>query len=362
VGPVGGKLHTGRSRNDQVALDERLYLRGRIGLIADALRDMQRVLLAKAREYNGVVMPGYTHLQRAQPILLAHHLIAYIEMLDRDHGRLGDAAARMNLSPLGAAALAGTSFPLDRAMVASALGFDGIVANSIDAVSDRDYLIELASACSIIMMHLSRLAEELVIWSTREFGFVTIGDAYTTGSSIMPQKKNPDMAELVRGKTGRVYGDLVNLLTIMKGLPLAYNRDMQEDKMPMLDAVGTTLSSIGIMARMLETVTFDRERLAAATEEDYLAATELADYLVRKGIPFRDAHANVGRIVAHCDQQGARLHDLDHETLRTFSSAIESDLVDTLEPSRSIHMKRTAGSSSPSEVDAQIERWETRLA
>ncbi len=275
-----------------------------IGEIGKAIRTLQRTLLAKAKTYRGVIMPGYTHLQRAQPILLAHHLLAYIAMLDRDHERFTDGLSRAAKSPLGAGALAGTSYPIDRHRVANQLGLAGIIENSIDAVSDRDALLEFLSACAITMMHLSRLAEDLVLWTSQEWRFAVIGDAFTTGSSIMPQKKNPDMAELIRGKTGRVYGDLMALLTVMKGLPLAYNRDMQEDKEPLFDAAETLERSLHIMAKMFATVKFDRTRFEAELSSDFLLATELADYLGRKGMPFRNAHAVAGSIVRECSGRG----------------------------------------------------------
>ncbi len=295
IGALGGKLHTARSRNDQIALDERLFLRSAILEIKKLVTNLQRVLLNKAEKNYGVLMPGYTHTQRAQAIMLSHHLLAYINMLERDFERLQDCTKRLNKSPLGAAAFAGTPFPINRAMVARKLGFDGIVENSIDAVSDRDYILEFISACSLMMMHLSRCAEELVLWTTKEFSFAQISDAYTTGSSIMPQKKNPDMAELVRGKTGRVYGALMNLLTTMKGLPLAYNRDMQEDKQPMFETVKTTRESLLVLAHVLVHTTFDKFHMEEELRTDFLTATDMADYLVTKGIPFREAHYNYRR-------------------------------------------------------------------
>ncbi len=362
IGPAGGRLHTARSRNDQVALDERLYLRTALADVCDALSAMQRVLVAKAEENISVVMPGYTHLQRAQPVLLAHHLLAYVAMLDRDYDRFRDCMRRMNRSPLGAAAFAGTSFPIDRQMVAEKLGFDGIVGNSIDAVSDRDHIIEAVAACSIVAMHLSRLAEEYVLWATKEFGFVEIGDAFATGSSIMPQKKNPDMAELVRGKTGRVYGALVHLLTMMKGLPLAYNRDMQEDKGPMFDAIDTTRDCLGITAALLEHTRFQQKRMEQEALEDLSTATEIADYLVRRGIPFRDAHAVAGAIVAHCVEQSCGFGSLDLETFRSFSPAFDDDIFQYLLPITSIQRKRSAGSTAPGDVERQIAAWSQLLA
>jgi argininosuccinate lyase len=357
VGALGGKLHTGRSRNDQIALDERLYLRAAIREINKLITNLQRVLIYKAEKNFGAVMPGYTHLQRAQPILLSHHLLAYVSMFERDHERLQDCYKRANKSPLGAAALAGTSFPIDRAMVAKKLHFDGIVENSIDAVSDRDYLLEFLSASSIIMVHLSRLAEELVLWTTTEFGFAEISDAYTTGSSIMPQKKNPDMAELVRGKSGRVFGSLMNLLTVMKGLPLAYNRDMQEDKLPLFDTVNTTRQSLFILSHVLVHTTFKREHMEDQTRNDYLTATELADYLVRKGTPFREAHAIVGKIISYCIEHKMYPGNLYLDLLQTFSKLFEEDVFEYMIPQRSVEQKKSAGSTSPQEVKKQIVHW-----
>lgn len=357
IGPIGGKLHTGRSRNDQIALDERLYLRTAIRELSKLLVQLQRVLLYKAEKYFGVLMPGYTHVQRAQPVMLSHHLLAYVSMLERDYERLQDSFRRINKSPLGAAALAGTSFPIDRHRVARKLGFDGIVENSIDAVSDRDYLIEFVAVCSVILMHLSRFAEELVLWSSKEFNFVQISDAYTTGSSIMPQKKNPDMAELVRGKAGRVYGDLINLLTIMKGLPLAYNRDMQEDKAPLFDAMTTTSQCLFIFSHMLVHTDFRKDHLSEELRNDFTTATEVADYLVRKRIPFREAHDISGRIVTYCVDHRMYFGNLDLETLRTFSKAFESDVFDYLLVHKSVEQKKSAGSTSPQEVKKQIVHW-----
>ncbi len=357
IGAVGGKLHTGRSRNDQIALDERLFLRTAIQELNKLLTNLQRVLLYKAEKYFGAVMPGYTHLQRAQPILLSHHLLAYVSMFERDFERLQDCLKRANKSPLGAAALAGTSFPIDRAMVAKKLHFNGIVENSIDAVSDRDYLLEFISVCSIIMVHLSRFAEELVLWTSTEFGFAEISDAYTTGSSIMPQKKNPDMAELVRGKTGRVFGSLMNLLTVMKGLPLAYNRDMQEDKQPLFDTVNTTRQSLFIFSHILVHTTFKREHMEEQTRNDYLTATELADYLVRKGVPFREAHTIIGKIISYCVEHKMYPGNLYLDLLQTFSKHFQKDVFEYLIPQRSVEQKKSAGGTSPHEVKKQIIHW-----
>ncbi|MBI3365101.1 MAG: argininosuccinate lyase [Ignavibacteriae bacterium] len=359
VGSIGGKLHTARSRNDQIALDERLYLRKAIDAILKALRRLQRAYIIKAERYKSVIVPGYTHLQRAQPILLAHHLLAYVSMLERDHERFCDCMKRVNRSPLGAGALAGSSFAIDRAAVARSLKFDGIIENSIDAVSDRDVQIEFLGACAITMMHLSRFAEELVLWSTDEWNFAEIGDAFTTGSSIMPQKKNPDMAELVRGKTGRVYGDLVSLLTVMKGLPLAYNRDMQEDKEPLFDAADTLKECLDVFTAMMKTVKFDRERFEG--ESDFLLATDLADYLVRKGMPFRKAHATVGAVVSDCIEQGISIPELPLKIYRKHSKLFSSNLWKIFHLRASIYQKKSAGSTSPKEVEKALLRWKKRI-
>jgi argininosuccinate lyase len=361
IGALGGKLHTARSRNDQIALDERLFLRTAIREISRLIMSLQRVLLYKAEKYFNVLMPGYTHTQRAQPIMLSHQLLAYIYMLDRDFERLQDCRKRLNKSPLGAAAFAGTSFPIDRALVAKKLQFDGIVENSIDAVSDRDYLVEFISDCSTIMMHLSRFAEELVLWTTKEFGFAQISDAYTTGSSIMPQKKNPDMAELIRGKTGSVYGSLISLLTIMKGLPLAYNRDMQEDKKPMFDTVKTTRECLFILSHVLVHTSFDKNRLEEELRTDFLAATDMADYLVTKGIPFREAHRITGEVVQYCVDHKMYFGNLDLGTLKEFSPKFEEDIFDSILPQTSVEQKRSAGSTNPHEVKKQIVYWTRTL-
>ncbi len=357
IGAVGGKLHTGRSRNDQVAVDERLYLKQAIPDLSEKVSSLISELLEKAEAYIDAIMPGYTHMQRAQPVLLSHHLLAYVEMFARDRERLAGVLSRVDRSPLGAAAFAGTSYPIDRAMTARELGFTGILNNSIDAVSDRDYLIELAATCSIIMMHLSRMSEELVIWSTREFGFVTMSDAVTTGSSIMPQKKNPDMAELIRGKVGRVYGALINVLTTMKGLPLAYNRDMQEDKQPMFDAIETTGDSLEMMAFVVRETSFNAERMESAASGE-LMATEIADYLVRsKGVPFREAHHISGRIVSYAEEQRKDLDQLSLEEFQSFSPNFDRDIIEYLDPRRSLHEKKSAGSTNPELVRDAIRHW-----
>jgi argininosuccinate lyase len=360
VGPLGGALHTARSRNDQIALDERLYLRSAIATVQERIRKAQRALHRQAEQHRDVVMPGYTHLQRAQPILLAHHLLAYVAMFDRDHERFGDCRKRVNRSPLGAGAMAGTSFPISREAVARSLGFDGLVENSIDAVSDRDVLIEFISSCAVTMMHLSRCAEDLILWSSEEWLFVEIGEEFTTGSSIMPQKKNPDMAELMRGKTGRVYGDLMALLTIMKGLPLSYNRDLQEDKEPLFDAADTVERSLAVFAGMVGSLRFNADRFE--DESDFLLATELADYLVRKGMPFRTAHAAVGSLVRECVARQCSLKELPLAVYRRHSSLFSKDLWKILHLRASLRLKRSTGSTSPHEVGKALRRWKQRLA
>ncbi|HUJ17066.1 MAG TPA: argininosuccinate lyase [Nitrospirota bacterium] len=347
LGPVGGKLHTARSRNDQVALDIRMYLRDEIADIHDLLAALQKTLVGLAHAHQDVILPGYTHLQRAQPVLLGHHLLAYYEMFERDRGRLEDCFRRVNVMPLGAGALAGTVLPIDRKFVARQLGFSGVCENSIDAVSDRDFAIEFAAACSQIMMHLSRLAEEFVIWSSSEFGFITISDAFATGSSIMPQKKNPDVAELTRGKTGRVYGGLMTLLTIMKGLPLAYNRDMQEDKEPLFDAADTVSLTLAVFTDMLKSVTINREAMRRAAEDGFITATDLADYLVKKGMPFREAHEIVGRAVLRALELGCGLNTMPIEEYQRLSDLIGDDVYRALSVERSVSRRSSYGGTAP---------------
>ncbi len=362
IGAAGEKLHAGRSRNDQVALDERLFMREAALDLMLSLRLLQRALVARGEEYRTCIMPGYTHLQRAQPILLAHHLLAYAEMLERDHGRIADCARRFDRSPLGAGALAGTGLPIDRHMTARMLGFGGIAANSIDAVSDRDAQIELIAACAIIMMHASRLAEELVLWSSAEWRFVILPEEYTTGSSIMPQKRNPDMAELARGKTGRVYGDLIALLTVMKGLPLAYNRDMQEDKEPLFDAVDTARATLGILTALLAGARFDAGRFEDELRGDFLLATELAEYLVRKGLPFRAAHAAVGAVVRECEAAGCSLQALPLARYRKHSPLFDKELYAVLDLHRALDAKASEGSTAPRQVLRALAQWKKKLA
>lgn len=361
IGDSGKRLHTARSRNDQIALDMRLYMRAEIREILSMIRSLQIALLDSAEANINVIMPGYTHMQRAQPVLLSHHLLAYIHMLNRDYDRLRDCLKRVNILPLGSCAMAGTSLPIDREYVASILGFDGIAENSIDAVSDRDFVIEFLSNTSILMMHLSRFAEELVLWSTEEFGFITISDAFTTGSSIMPQKKNPDVAELIRGKTGRVYGDLLSLLTTMKGLPLSYNRDLQEDKEPLFDAIDTVKATLGVLREMIPAISFNQDRMYQSASRGYTTATDVAEYLVKKGIPFRQAHEITGRIVLYCLKREKDLNELDIKEFKEFSDLIDNDIYSVLTPEGSIRNKLSYGSTSRKEVMRQIRKLKARL-
>ena len=362
IGPVGGKLHTGRSRNDQVALDIRMYLRDVLGSLLGGLRRFQHALLEQARGHLDVVMPGYTHLQHAQPVLFAHHLLAYMEMLERDKGRLQDALARLDVMPLGSGALAGTNYLLDRTYMARLLGFSGVTENSLDAVSDRDFAIEVLAALSILMMHLSRLSEELVLWSSQEFQFVELPDRFCTGSSMMPQKKNPDVPELIRGKTGRVYGHLLGLLTTLKGLPLTYNRDLQEDKEALFDAVDTVTASVEVYAELTKGLTIHRAAMARAASSGYVLATELADYLVTKGMPFRQAHETVGRIVRACLDRKRDLRELALSDLRAFSDRFEKDALDVLTVEGAIERKAQIGGTARKKVEARIKALEKALA
>lgn len=361
IGPAGKKLHTARSRNDQVSLDIRLYMREETEDVISKLLQLQRTLLALAEEHIETLMPGYTHMQRAQPVLLSHHLLAYLEMLDRDRGRFTDSLKRLNVLPLGACALAGTTLPTDRNFVAKELGFKAVSSNSIDTVSDRDFAAEFLSCACICIMHLSRFAEELVLWSTEEFRFIEISDAFTTGSSIMPQKKNPDVAELVRGKTGRVYGNLISLLTLMKGLPLSYNRDMQEDKLPLFDTVDTLKGCLEVMNAMLPGIKFNRQRMASTAGEGYSTATDIAEYLVRKGVPFREAHEITGKIVLYCINKKTVLAGLEMKELKTFSPVISEDIFPALDPAASVRARSSYGGTSPSEVLKQIKRYKKAL-
>lgn len=364
IGELGKKLHTARSRNDQVALDSRLYLHTEILAIQKLLKDLLQTLLKIAAREAETIMPGYTHLQRAQPILFGHHLMAYFEMFRRDYERLEDSLKRVKISPLGSGALAGTGFPINRERVAEALNMNGITSNSIDGVSDRDFVAEFIFDASLIMMHLSRFSEELVLWSSLEFGFVEMDDAYSTGSSIMPQKKNPDVAELVRGKTGRVYGDLMAILTVMKGLPLAYNKDMQEDKEALFDAVDTVKGCLRIFIPMLDTMTVKRDRMLEATKDGFLNATDLADYLVGKGLPFRTAHAVVGKLVKYCLDNRKRLEDLSLEEFQAGSSLIGEDVYQILKIENVVQVRNSAGGTSFDQVKLAIEQasnWLRRI-
>ena len=353
LGDVGKKLHTARSRNDQVALDLRMYLREQCDAISAQVKTLIEALVDRAAEYKSAIMPGYTHLQRAQPITFGHHLMAYAMMLLRDRSRLSDCRKRMNRSPIGCCALAGTTYPTDRAMEAAQLGFDGICMNSLDGVSDRDFCAEFLSALSILMMHLSRLSEELILWTSWEFGFVELSDAYTTGSSIMPQKKNSDMAELIRGKTGRVYGDLVGLLTMLKGLPMAYNKDMQEDKEGVFDACDTVSMCLPVMTGMIETMTAKPEAMKKAAQRGFINATDLADYLVRKGLPFRSAYKISGAIVGDCVKSGAVLEELPLETYQQYSDLFDSDVYEAIDLTTCVEKRTSAG--GPAKVQEQID-------
>ena len=355
LGDVGKKLHTARSRNDQVALDIRMYLRQEIDDITDLVRSLLAVLVEKAEEYKSAIMPGYTHLQRAQPITFGHHLMAYAMMLLRDLDRLKDCRKRMNVSPIGCCALAGTTYDTDRYFEAEKLGFDGICLNSLDGVSDRDFCVELMSAISVLMMHLSRFSEEIILWSSWEFKFVELSDAYTTGSSIMPQKRNPDMAELVRGKTGRVYGDLMALLTTLKGLPLAYNKDMQEDKEAVFDACDTVKMCLEVFCGMVKTMSANTKNMKLAAQKGFINATDLADYLVKKGLPFRSAYKISGQLVALCIQKGTVLEELPLDVYKTFSDLFDQDLFNAIDLSTCVEKRISAGGTSVASVESQIQ-------
>ncbi len=354
IGSVGGKLHTGRSRNDQVALDTHLYLKEEISTIDSLLKRLQETLLDLAELFQDVLIPGYTHLQRAQPVLFSHHLLTYFWMLKRDRERLEGAYKRADLMPLGAGALAGTGFAVDREQVAGKLGFGHLYENSIDAVSDRDYIIEFMSFASLLMMHLSRFCEELIMWSSFEFGFIELDDAHTTGSSMMPQKKNPDLAELIRGKTGRVYGGLISILTVMKGLPLAYNKDMQEDKEGLFDTIDNLKALLPLFAEMLQSMSINKTRLQKAVDDDYLCATDLADFLVRQGLSFRDSHHVVGEMIALCGQQGIRLRELTPLKRSEFHPALAGEISFLLDPVKVVEARRSRGGTAPSAVLEQM--------
>ncbi len=361
IGAAGAKLHTARSRNDQVALDLRLWLRDETASLLASLRRLQSSLLALAVKAGEAIMPGYTHLQRAQPVPVAHHLLAYCEMLERDAARLADAARRANILPLGAGALAGSTINLDRAAVAAELGFDGVSQNSMDAVADRDFACEFLAACAIAGMHLSRLCEDTVLWASAEFGFIRLSDAHTTGSSLMPQKKNPDIAELARGKTGRLYGNLLSVLTTLKGLPLAYNRDMQEDKEPVFDSADTLGASLEILSEMFAAAEWDEVRLAAASEDALLVATDLADFLVRAGLPFRQAHEAVGKLVALSLQRAVSLRDLPPADFQSVSALFGADSAGLLDARRSLAARTAEGAPSPARVAERLAWWRQHL-
>jgi len=354
IGETGEKLHTGRSRNDQVSLDIRLYLRDELQRILDMLVRLKLLFLKLAEKEEKTIMPGYTHMQKAQPVLLSHYLLAYWEMLDRDEKRFRECSERVNVMPLGSAALAGTTLPIDRQYTARLLGFKKISQNSMDGVSDRDFIAEFIFASSLLMMHLSRFCEDIIIWSTDEFRFVEISDAFTTGSSIMPQKKNPDVAELIRGKTGRVYGNLVALLTVMKGLPMTYNRDMQEDKEPLFDTVDTVTSCVEIMEKMAEHMTFNRDRMLKAASGGYSTATDVAEYLVIKGIPFREAHGIVGRIVAYCVEKNLCMHDLSLKEFQSFHKNFCKDIYTILRVENAVNAKKSLGGTAKNRVHRRI--------
>jgi argininosuccinate lyase len=356
IGPVGEKLHTGRSRNDQVALDMKLYLRDQINLFSDLIKNIQSVILELARKNIKVVMPGFTHLQHAQPVLFSHHLMAYYFMLKRDHQRLVDCLGRVNILPLGAAALAGTELPIDRQYVNKVLSFSAVSENSIDTVSDRDFVIEFLSTCSILMMHLSRLSEEIVLWSTEEFNFIELDDAFCTGSSIMPQKKNPDVAELIRGKTGQVYGNLMAVLTMMKSLPLSYNRDMQEDKKSLFDTIDTTKSVLKILPGLLKTMKINGKRMSEVMRRGFLNATDASNYLVAKGIPFRQAHAIIGGAVKYCLLTNKRMEDLSLNEFKKFSPKFGPDILKKIKIENCLANKRSLGGTSPQEVLRTIKK------
>ncbi len=362
VGAAGARLHTGRSRNDQIATDERLYLRHVDDQIQGEIRAFQKALHTLAAQNREAIMPGFTHLQHAQPILFAHHLLAYMEMLERDRERLADTRRRINRLPLGAGALAGSTLPLDREFVARELGFEAVLQNSMDAVADRDVSLEFLADLAIVAMHLSRLAEDIILWFSQEFAFVEIGDAFTTGSSLMPQKKNPDMAELTRGKTGRVYAALMGLLTTMKGLPLTYNRDLQEDKEGLFDAVDTVSLVLRTLTAMMATVKLRKERMAQAASDPSLMATDLAEALVRQGVPFREAHHQVGRFVAACQTRGLTLAQADLALMRESIPTATEEFLSLFDPRHSTQARDLLGGTAPAQVEAQLQRWEQALS
>lgn len=361
IGPAGAKLHSARSRNDQIALDFRMYLRDECDRFVELLDDVRRAFLTLAKKYMGQIMPGYTHLQRAQPVLISHHMMAYFEMFGRDRERIIDCRKRINICPLGSAAMAGTGLPIDREMVAELLGFDGVTANSMDSSGDRDFAIEFTSCCTMIQLHLSRLSEELVLWSSQEFSFVQISDKFCTGSSIMPQKKNPDIPELIRGKSGRVVGSLMSLITLVKGLPLTYNRDLQEDKEPVFDTVDTVSASMAIMAEMLLNLEFNTARMEDATKTGYITATDLADYLVLHNVPFREAHGIVGKAVATCIERGCELTDLTLAEIKEFSDVIDKDVFEVLSVEGSVNSRISTGGTATQRVEEAVRAAEIQM-
>lgn len=360
IGPVAGKLHTARSRNDQVATDMHLWIKNQTLELISEIEKLQKVFIAKAEANVETVFPGTTHLQHAQPVSFAHQLLAYTNMFERDRERFEFSLKHADISPLGAAALAGTTYPIDRHKSAELLGFSSVYANSLDAVSDRDYIIEFLTNCSMLMMHLSRFAEEIILWTTHEYKYVTLSDTYSTGSSIMPQKKNPDMAELIRGKVGRVYGDLICLLTVMKGLPLAYNKDFQEDKEGMFDAYETTAASVKVMAGMVETMTVNADVMKNACVSDFSNATELADYLAARGIPFREAHAIVGKLVLDGVKTGRNLQDIPLDEYKAISPLIEDDIYHVLDPYTAVERRNSYGGTGFSQVREQLAIWNSK--
>ncbi len=361
IGDVGKRLHTGRSRNDQVALDIRMLLKEEVTEMQSLLKKLIQGLIGMAEKNLDTIMPGYTHLQRAQPITLAHHLMTYVQMFLRDVDRLQDCYRRMNVMPLGSGALAGTTYPLDRVFVAKELGFDGITANSLDGVSDRDFVLELASALSILMMHLSRFCEEIILWSSHEFSFIELDDAFSTGSSIMPQKKNPDVAELVRGKTGRVYGNLMALLTVMKGLPLAYNKDMQEDKEAIFDSVDTVKMCLPVFTQMVLTMKVRNDKMLNAAKGGFTNATDIADYLVKKGVPFRDSHGIIGKMVAYCIKNNKSIDELSLQELKEFSARFEEDVYAAISLETCVNGRRLPGGPAADSVKASIQKAKEQL-
>lgn len=362
IGDAGKRLHTGRSRNDQVATDIRLYLRSEIDVIVARLEHLQEVMVHQAKQHAGLIMPGFTHMQVAQPVTFGHHMLAYVEMFERDRERMLDLRRRVNRSPLGAAALAGTTYPIDREYSASLLGFEAVAQNSLDAVSDRDFAIEFCSAAAVLMMHISRLSEELVIWMSQRFAFIKLPDRFTTGSSIMPQKKNPDVPETARGKAGRVYGDLIAMLTLMKGTPLAYNKDFQEDKEPVFDAIDTVKDTLRAFCDMMAGVEPQADTMHHAAQAGYPTATDLADYLVRHGTPFRTAHDIVGQTVRAASERGCGLEDLPLDVLKSFSPAIEEDVYEVLKLEGSVSARNHLGGTAPAQVAKQVERWEAIIS